>query len=87
MIASILGWVATIIFSLMLIPQIIKTAKSKSINDISLSLFILYLIGNIFAIIYAYLIWQPPLLLKYSLAIITTIFYISLYFYIKNKEI
>lgn len=84
MIASIFGWIATIIFSIMLVPQIIKTVKTQTTEGVSLSLFIMYLIGNIFAIIYAYLIWQPPLLLKYLLAILTTLLYIYLYLRLKK---
>lgn len=83
---QILGWIATSIFSFMLIPQIIKTLKSQTVEGVSLSLFIAYLIGNLFAICYAFMIWQPPLILKYSLAIITTIFYIICYFHIKRRS-
>ena len=62
---EILGWLQTTILTLMLVPQIYKTLKSKSVKDISLTLFISYLVGNIIALIYGYRINQFPLITKY----------------------
>ena len=42
--AQILGWTATFLFSEMVIPQMIKTIKSKDTRGVSLLLFIIYLI-------------------------------------------
>ena len=88
-ISQILGWTATVLFSIMIIPQMIKTIKSKDTNGVSLILFIIFLIANIIALIYAVLIFQYPLIIKYSLAIITTIAYITifLFYFNKNKNI
>ncbi len=85
--AQILGWIATILFSIMLIPQIIKTIKSKDTNGVSLLLFVIYLVANIVALFYALLIDQTPLLIKYSIGIATTIVYIGLFlFYYKREQ-
>ena len=85
--AQILGWTATILFSVMIIPQIIKTIKSRDTKGVSLLLFIIYLVANIIAIIYALLINQYPLIIKYSIAIVTTVFYIGIFFYYwKNSK-
>ncbi len=77
--AQILGWTATVLFSVMLIPQIIKTIKMKSTEGVSLFLFIIYLIANIIALNYAFLINQTPLKVKYTIGIVTTIFYITIF--------
>ena len=86
-ITQLLGWTATILFSIMLIPQIFKTIKSKETKGVSLLLFITYLVANIIALIYAYLIAEPPLIVKYYLGIITAEIYILVFiwFYKKNK--
>ena len=84
-IAQILGWIATFLFSVMVIPQIIKTIKSKDTNGVSLLLFIIYLIANVIALIYAMMIAQPPLIIKYIIAIITTIIYIGIFWYYYSK--
>ena len=84
-IAQILGWIATFLFSVMIIPQIIKTVKRKDTRGVSLMLFIIFLIANIIALIYAFMINQSPLIIKYVIAIIETIIYIGLYFYYKKS--
>lgn len=82
---QILGWTATIIFSSMIIPQIIKTIKTGSVENVSLFMFIMFLIGNIVALTYAFFISQDPLKIKYSIALISTTFYLIIYFKTKNK--
>lgn len=79
--SQILGWIATFLFSIMIIPQIIKTIKSKDTSGVSLLLFVIFLVANLIALTYAFMIDQFPLIIKYSIAIITTLFYIGLYFY------
>ena len=85
-IAQILGWIATILFSIMLVPQIIKTIRTKDTSGVSLMLFIIYLIANIFALAYAILIFQSPLVLKYSIAIFTAVLYIILFLIYFNQK-
>ena len=87
-VAQVLGWIATFLFSVMIIPQMIKTIKSKDTKGVSLLLFIIFLIANTIALTYAILISQPPLIIKYIIAIVTTITYIVifLYYYNRNKK-
>lgn len=85
-ISQILGWVATFLFSIMVIPQMIKTIKSKDTNGVSLLLFIIFLIANVIALIYAIMISQSPLIFKYTIAILTTIVYIVIFVYTKKRE-
>ncbi|MBS3127539.1 PQ-loop repeat-containing protein [Candidatus Woesearchaeota archaeon] len=85
--AQILGWIATFLFSIMIIPQMIKTIRTKDTSGVSLLLFIIFLIANIIALAYAILISQPPLIIKYVIAILTTIAYIIIFFvYYTKKE-
>jgi len=79
--AQILGWVATFLFSIMIIPQMIKTIKRKDTSGVSLMLFVIFLVANIIALTYAFMINQTPLIIKYVIAIMTTVIYIGLYFY------
>ena len=86
--AQILGWIATFLFSVMVIPQIIKTVRTKDTSGVSLLLFITYLVANVVALAYAFLIYQPPLIIKYIIAIVTTVIYVGLFlvYYKKKKE-
>ena len=83
--AQVLGWVATILFSIMIIPQMIKTIKSKDTKGVSLLLFVIFLIANFIALAYALLISQSPLVIKYLIAIATTLAYICIFFYYKYR--
>ena len=85
---QLLGWTATFLFSIMIIPQMIRTIKSKDTSGVSLLMFIIFLIANIIALTYALLIQQFPLIIKYIIALITTTIYIILYgvYYYRKKK-
>ena len=86
--SQILGWIATFLFSIMIVPQMIKTIKSKDTNGVSLLLFMIFLVANVVALTYSILIHQPPLIIKYSIAIVTTLVYIAIFaFYVKRSRI
>lgn len=83
---QILGWIATTLFTAMYIPQIWRTLKTKSIDDVSLPMFIVGFIANIDALCYATMIHQKPLQIKYTLALIAIGIYIAVYYKIKGKK-
>ena len=68
--ASILGWIATFLFTVCYIPQIVKTYRTSTVEGVSFRLFAISFIANIVALCYATLIEQPPLQIKYILALI-----------------
>ena len=84
--SQFLGYLATFLFSIIMIPQVIKTIKRKSVKDISLSMLVLSLFANCVALLYAILINQTPLVIKYVLAILVMTGYIWLYFKIRKDE-
>ena len=84
--AQVLGWIATFLFSVMIIPQMIKTIKMKDTRGVSLLFFVIFLVANTIALLYALLISQPPLVIKYIIAMITTGVYIGLYWRYFKKE-
>jgi len=84
--SQILGYTATTIFSLMYIPQIWKTIKMKSIDDVSLPMFIMGFIGNVVALCYATIIKQPPLQIKYIIALIAIGIYLTIYYKIRGQK-
>jgi uncharacterized protein with PQ loop repeat len=68
--ADILGWTATILFTVCYIPQMIKTYRAGTIEGLSFRLLLISFIANMIALWYAALIKQPPLQIKYILAMI-----------------
>lgn len=79
-ITDILGWTATILFTICYIPQIIKTYRSNTVDGLSLGLLLVSFLANIVALCYATLIKQAPLQIKYCLAMIFLSICIYLYF-------
>jgi len=77
--SSVLGWTATILFSICYIPQILKTYQTKTVEGLSFLLLFISLIANIIALVYAFLIHQTPLEAKYILALLFLIATIALY--------
>ena len=85
--AQVLGWVATALFTVCFIPQIIKTWKTKTVDGLSFLFLFISFVANIIALAYATLIEQPPLQIKYILAMIFLATCLVLYvqIWIKNK--
>lgn len=85
--SAILGWVATILFTICYIPQIIKIRKVKSVEGLSFLLLLMSFIANIIALCYSILIKQPPLQFKYVLGIVFVGICLALYIktYKSNK--
>lgn len=86
MLAQTLGWIATFLFSIALIPQIAKTAKTRTVTGVSGWEFIINLIANVVALCYALLISQGPLIFKYITALLLTAGYLVLYFVFKKDS-
>ncbi len=67
---QVLGWIATILFTICYIPQIMKTHRTGTIDGLSFRLLFISFIANIVALCYATLIKQRPLQIKYILAMV-----------------
>lgn len=76
---AILGWTATFLFTICYVPQIIKTAKTKTVEGLSFALLIIQFVANIIALWYATRLGQAPLEIKYVLGIVFLFICIGLY--------
>jgi len=84
--AGTLGWTATILFTICYIPQIFKTYRTKTVDGLSFRLLFISFLANIIALWYATLIEQPPLQIKYVLAIVFVGACIYLYLRVHFKK-
>lgn len=80
--ATFLGWLATFLFTICYIPQIIKTFKTKSVEGLSFALLFIQFVANIVALWYATLISQPPLIIKYILGILFLLICMGVYIHV-----
>ena len=67
---NILGYLAGILVVISLLPQAIKSWKTKSTKDISLTRYVIYIIGLVLWIVYAIIIENGPVALMNSIGLI-----------------
>ncbi|RJQ34484.1 PQ-loop repeat-containing protein [Candidatus Parcubacteria bacterium] len=84
--AMSLGWLATFLFTICYVPQIIKTVKTQSVSGLSFWLLFIQFIANIVAFCYATLIAQPPLQIKYILALFFLLICMGVYIRVYRKN-
>ena len=66
---QVLGWVATILFTICYIPQVRKIIKTGTVDGVSALFFGIQLAANGVALDYAVRIGQTPLEIKYILGL------------------
>jgi len=81
--AMISAYIAGLLTTIAFLPQVIRTWKTKSTKDISLSMFVLFLIGICCWLIYGISLRSMPIILANSVTIILAS--IILFFKIKYK--
>ncbi len=62
-IVNIIGFTAGFLMAITMLPQIIKSLRTKSVKDISLSMLIICVIGAILWMIYGILIKSLPIVI------------------------
>ena len=83
----VVGWFYTLCFAICYIPQIVKSLKTKKVNDVSVSLFVLSLFGYISAIIYTLsaIGFNLILITNYVLGAICSLLMIIIFLCYRNK--
>ena len=78
----ILGWIASLLCTLILIPQIIKALQTRHTDDVSMSMLVISVAGNAFWVAHATMTQNIPLIVGaglISLMSITLIIFKFLY--------
>lgn len=70
---KIVGYLAAVMGTLIMFPQLIKTIKTKSAKDVSMGMLIVFLINCFLWIIYGTLIKDGPVAISNSLVFIILI--------------
>jgi MtN3 and saliva related transmembrane protein len=75
---EIIGFAATIVGTTIMLPQIYKSIKTKSVSDISWGMLVLYFLNCLLWMIYGFLILAIPLILTNGIALCISILQITL---------
>ncbi len=81
LIVNIIGFTAGFLMAVTMVPQIIKSLKTKSVEDISLLMLIIYVISALLWMIYGILIKSLPVAITDGFAFLVS----STQLYIKIK--
>lgn len=81
---EIIGLAATIIGTSLMLPQVYKSFKTKSVSDISWGMLVLYFFNCLLWLIYGLLIFSIPLMATNGIALCISILQIILKIKYKN---
>ena len=84
---DVIGWFYTLCFAICYIPQIYKSLKTKKVDDVSVTLFMLSLTGYIAAIVYTLgeIGLNIILLTNYIFGSLCSLIMIITFFYYRKK--
>ena len=70
---QVFGWMASILTTLIFVPQLAKAFKTKMTNDLSMMMMVLAVMGNACWFIHAYLVSNMPLMVCAALIIVMSV--------------
>lgn len=70
---DILGYVAGVLVVISLLPQVIKSWKTQSTKDISLSRYVIYVLGLILWVAYAAIIHNGPVAIMNGVGLVLAV--------------
>ncbi|MBP7811661.1 MAG: hypothetical protein KA054_02335 [Candidatus Moranbacteria bacterium] len=68
-ITEVIGFLAAVVGTSLMLPQVIKTVKMKRADEVSLVMLILYFLNCLLWLIYGVLIWAIPLAICNAIAL------------------
>lgn len=86
-ITEIIGYAAAVIGTSLMLPQVIKTLKTKKAEDVSFVMLVLYFLNCLLWGIYGILIYAIPLIICNGIALAISIFQILLKLKYNKKPI
>jgi len=79
------GWVATVLFAICYTPQLIKTYIRKEVDDLSLTMWVVQLLGYTCGLIYGFYLKQAPLVVGYSIGWLSSAAFLIMYALYRKK--
>lgn len=83
---ALIGMFAAVMTTISFVPQVIKSWKTKSVNDVSLIMYLVLMIGQFSWLTYGILIHSLPLIVSDFIVFVLTISMLMLKFKYKRVE-
>jgi MtN3 and saliva related transmembrane protein len=75
---EIFGFAAGVVTAIGMMPQLVKTVKTKKVDELSIQMFLIYLLGFIMWITYGVVQEDLPIVVTNSISVILTLIMIYL---------
>ena len=73
MIGEIIGYIGGFLITISFVPQVIKSYKTKSVDDVSVWMIIATMFGSFFWVAYGIIIWSMPVaIMNYTFLLMVT---------------
>lgn len=86
LITQIIGFLAAVVGTSLMLPQVIKTVRTKKADDLSLLMLSLYFVNCLLWLTYGLLIIAWPLVVCNFIALVISIIQLALKFKYKEKD-
>lgn len=73
LIAEIIGFMAAAVGTSLMLPQVIKSIRTKKMDDVSSLMLLLYFVNCLLWLVYGLLIWAVPVILCNFIALIVSV--------------
>jgi len=70
---NLIGFLGGVLTSISVLPQLVKSLKTKKADDVSLVMFVLYDIGLLLWVIFGYFIWSAPVIIMNGVALVISV--------------
>ena len=79
---ELIGFMAAVMTTIAFVPQVIKTFKTRSADDLSLGMFIIFTLGVVLWLIYGIIILKYPIIVAnaFTLVLSCTLLYYKMTF-------
>jgi len=84
MIADVVGFLAGILIGISILPQIIKSLKTRKVEDISFLMLLIIIFGEILWVIYGIMIKSSPIIAVDGFALLATLIMIYIKIFYKS---
>jgi MtN3 and saliva related transmembrane protein len=76
--ANVVGYAAAVVGTFLMLPQVIKSWRTKRVEDLSLGMTVLYFFNCLLWLIYALLITAVPMIVANSAGLVISIIQVAL---------
>lgn len=80
------GWISAICFTCCYLPQIIRTHRLKTVDDISIWLFLLVMVASLSGLVYGLWLREGPLVFNYGVGLVLSSIIIGQYYTYKDPK-